>query len=206
MKTYVVVITGASGSVYGLRVVEQLLSAGEAVTLIATMAGREVMAYETGFRLPEVAAPPEPSAAAAQALLGFLELPTASPLRVVDQADLFDASASGSARIDAMVVCPASMGFVGSIASGIAGDLPERAADVMLKERRPLVIVPRETPVSLVHLRNLTSLAEAGAIILPASPAFYHRPSSIDDVVNFVVGKVLDQLAVEHRLFRRWGE
>ena len=200
MKTYVVVITGASGSVYGLRLVEQLLASGNAVTLIATKAGREVMAYETGFSLPPA------GAGAVDALLRFLEVAPPSTLRVVDEGDLFDAAASGSARIDGMVVCPASMGFCGSVAAGLASDLPERAADVMLKERRPLVFVPREAPFSLIHLRNLTSLAEAGAIVVPAAPAFYQRPSSIDDLVDFVVGKVLDQLDVEHHLFRRWGE
>lgn len=200
MATYVVVITGASGSVYGLKLVEQLLAAGQAVTLIVTKAGREVMAYETGFSLPES------SAGAADAVARFLEVTAPSQLRVVPTGDLFDASASGSARIDGMVVCPASMGFCGSIASGLASDLPERAADVMLKERRPLVLVPRETPFSLVHLRNLTALAEAGAVILPAAPAFYNRPGTIDDLVDFVVGKVLDQLGIEHQLSRRWGE
>lgn len=200
MKTYVVVITGASGSVYGLRLVEQLLGAGEAVTLIATKAGREVMAYETGFTMPEAAA------GAADAVARFLEATPSTALRVVDEDDLFDAAASGSARIDGMIVCPASMGFCGSVAAGLASNLPERAADVMLKERRPLVMVPREAPLSLVHLRNLTALAEAGAIVVPAAPAFYQRPSSIDDLVDFVVGKVLDQLGVEHTLFRRWGE
>ena len=200
MKTYVVVITGASGSVYGLRLVEQLLGAGEAVTLIATKAGREVMAYETGFTMPETAA------GAADAVARFLEATPSTALRVVDEDDLFDAAASGSARIDGMIVCPASMGFCGSVAAGLASNLPERAADVMLKERRPLVMVPREAPLSLVHLRNLTALAEAGAIVVPAAPAFYQRPSSIDDLVDFVVGKVLDQLGVEHTLFRRWGE
>jgi 4-hydroxy-3-polyprenylbenzoate decarboxylase len=200
VKTFVVVITGASGSVYGLRLVEQLLASGKSVTLMVTKAGRDVMAYETGFAMPE------PSAGASEAVLRFLELPLSVQLRVVSPDDLFDAAASGSARTDAMVVCPASMGFIGSIAGGLASDLPERAADVMLKERRPLVLVPRETPLSLIHLRNLTSLAEAGAVIVPAMPAFYHRPSSLDDLVNFVVGKVLDQLGVEHTLFRRWGE
>lgn len=199
MKTFVVVITGASGSVYGLRLVEQLLGAGN-VTLIVTKAGRDVMAYETGFAMPETAA------GASEAVLRFLELPPSVPLRVVGPDDLFDAAASGSARIDAMVVCPASMGFVGSIAGGLASDLPERAAGVMLKERRPLVLVPRETPLSLIHLRNLTSLAEAGAVVVPAMPAFYHHPASLDDLVSFVVGKILDQLGVEHTLFRRWGE
>ncbi|MDO8963131.1 MAG: flavin prenyltransferase UbiX [Coriobacteriia bacterium] len=200
MSSYVVTITGASGSVYGLRLVEQLLTAGHTVTLIATKAGRDVMAYETGFVLPAAAD------GASEAVLRFLELPPSVPLRVASPDDLFDAAASGSARIDAMVVCPASMGFCGSVAAGLGADLPERAADVMLKEKRPLVIVPRETPLSLVHLRNLTTLAEAGAAIVPAMPAFYHRPGSLDDLVNFVVGKVLDQLGVEHRLFRRWGE
>ena len=199
MKTYVVVITGASGSVYGLKLVEQLLLSGASVTLIVTKAGREVMAFETGFTCPEA------GPGAAESVLRFLEVPTTASLRLAGQDDLFDAAASGSALIDGVVVCPASMGFCGSIAAGLASDLPERAADVMLKERRPLVLVPRETPFSLVHLRNLTSLCEAGAIVVPASPGFYQKPSSIDDLVDFVVGKALDQLGVEHDLFRRWG-
>lgn len=198
MKTYVVAITGASGSVYGLKLVEQLLSSGNAVTLIVTKAGCEVMAFETGFTFPEK------GPAAVESVIRFLEITATVSLKVVAQDDLFDASASGSARIDGMVVCPASMGFCGSVAGGLASDLPERAADVMLKERRPLVMVPRETPFSLIHLRNLTALAEAGAVIVPACPAFYHRPTTIDDLVDFVAGKVLDQLGVEHDLFRRW--
>lgn len=200
MKTYIVVISGASGSAYGLKLVEQLLVAGNAVTLVATKAGREVTEYETGFTMPDA------GPGAAEAVLRFLELAPTPNLRVVGQGDMFDAAASGSALIDGMVVCPASMGFCGSVAAGLASDLPERAADVMLKERRPLVLVPRETPLSLIHLRNLTALAEAGAIIVPASPAFYQRPASLDDLVDFVVGKVLDQLGVEHHLFRRWGQ
>lgn len=199
MKTYVVVISGASGSVYGLKLVEQLVASGNAVTLIATKAGREVMEFETGFAMPESAV------AAAESVLRFLELTPTPNLRVAGEGELFDAAASGSALIDAMIVCPASMGFCGSVAAGLASDLPERAADVMLKERRPLVLVPRETPFSLVHLRNLTTLAEAGAVILPASPAFYQRPASLDDLVDFIVGKVLDQLGIEHRLFTRWA-
>jgi len=200
VKTYLVVITGASGSVYGLRLVEQLLSAGFAVTLVVTKAGREVAAFETGLAIAEA------PATAAATILRFLELPVTLPLKVAAQDDLFDAAASGSSRIEGMLVCPASMGFCGSIAAGLASDLPERAADVMLKERRPLVLVPREAPFSLVHLRNLTALAEAGAVIVPANPAFYHKPASIDDLVDFVVGKVLDQIGVEHHLFRRWDE
>jgi 4-hydroxy-3-polyprenylbenzoate decarboxylase len=108
--------------------------------------------------------------------------------------------------MDGMIVCPASMGFCGSVANGLASNLPERTADVMLKEHRPLIVVPRETPLSLIHLRNLTTLAEAGAIVVPAMPAFYTRPTTLDEAVNFVVGKVMDVLGVSHDLFARWGE
>ena len=195
MKRYVVIVTGASGSAYGLRLVEQLLEIGE-VTLIFTKAGAEVTAYELGLVLP--------AEGAREAVLRYLELPRDLPLRVVPNDDLFDAVASGSTRLDAAIVAPASMGFVGSLSGGLASDLAERVADVALKEKRRLVVVPRETPLSLIHLRNLTALAEAGATIVPAMPAFYQRPGTVDDMVNFVVGKVLDVLGVEHELFTRW--
>jgi 4-hydroxy-3-polyprenylbenzoate decarboxylase len=201
MGRYTVVVTGASGSVYGMRLTEQLVHAGHEVTFIATDAGREVTAYELAFELPVGNAD-----AASVALATFLELPSAERLRVAYAADAFDAVASGSHRVDGMVVAPASMGFCGSVANSLALDLPERAADVCLKERIPLVLVPRETPLSLQHLRNLVSLTEAGAVVLPAMPAFYHRPRSVDDQVGFVVGKILDVLGIEHALFDRWGE
>lgn len=195
-----VVVTGASGSVYGMRLIEQLVLAGHNVSVCFTDAGREVTAFELGFELPT-----EDARVASVALAAFLELPGADQIRVAYAGDLFDRIASGSHRTDAMVVCPCTMGFVASVAHGLAADLPERAADVMLKERRLLVLVPRETPLSLVHLRNLTAAAEAGAVIVPAMPAFYQRPESIDDMVSFVVGKVLDVLDVENELFKRWG-
>lgn len=198
MARYTVVITGASGSVYGLRLIEQLLVRDHEVTMIMTEAGRDVCGYETGFDLPAE----EP----ARALLRFLELPLDAPLRNACCKDLFDPVASGSHKTDGMIVCPASMGFVAKVASGLADNLPSRAADVCLKERRPLVLVPRETPLSLTHLRNLTAATESGAIVVPASPAFYQRPATLDDAVNFVVGKVLDVLGVDHDLFERWGE
>lgn len=198
MEGCLVVVTGASGSVYGLRLTEVLLRSGVATTFIATRAGSEVMAYETRLTLP--------SSNAAESLLRHLELPDGLPLRVADPDDLFDLAASGSSVADAMVVCPASMGFVASAAAGLASNLPERAADVMLKQRLPLILVPRETPLSLIHLRNLTALTEAGAVILPAVPAFYHKPATVDDMVDFVVGKVLDVLGLEHELYRRWGQ
>lgn len=196
MSRYTVVITGASGSVYGLRLVEQLLSGGAEVTLIVTPRGAEVMAYETGLKLPQ--------SNARDSVLRFLEQRPDMPLRVVADDDMFDAVASGSNSTDGMFVCPCSMGFVGSLAAGIASDLAERAADVALKEHRPLVLVPRETPLGLIHLRNLTTLAEAGAIIVPAMPAFYTRPTSLDDAVSFVVGKALDVLGIPHDLYPRW--
>lgn len=195
MRHHMVVVTGASGSAYGLRLTEQLLRVG-GVTLVFTRTGAEVAAHELGLALPV--------GGAREAVLRFLELPMDLPLRVVDVDDLFDAVASGSNAPDAMIVAPSSMGFVASVAAGLAGDLAERAADVMLKERRPLVFVPRETPLNLIHLRNLTTLAEAGAVIVPAMPAFYQRPGSVDEMVNFVVGKVLDVLGIEHALFERW--
>lgn len=195
MRRYVVIVTGASGSAYGLRLVEQLLEVGE-VTLIFTKAGADMTAYELGLVVP--------SEGARETVLRYLELPRDLPLRVVPDDDMFDAVTSGSSEFEAVVVAPASMGFVGSAAAGLATTLAERAAEVALKERRPLVIIPRETPLSLVHLRNLTTLAEAGATILPAMPAFYQRPGSVDEMVNYVVGKVLDTLGVQHELFTRW--
>ena len=197
MGRYTVVITGASGSVYGLRLIEQLAVAGHEVAVILTQAGREVMAYELEFDLP--------TEDTAVALKRYLELPKDTQLRVAHECDLFDPLASGSHPVDAMIVCPASMGFCAALAGGLARKLPERAADVALKERVPLILVPRETPLSLVHLRNLTALTEAGAIVLPATPAFYQRPESIDDRIDFVVGKILDVLGIEHALVPRWG-
>jgi len=200
MGNCTVVVTGASGSVYGMRLIEQLVLAGHDVSVIFTEAGREVTAVELGFELPT-----QDAAVATVALAAFLELPTAERLRIAYADSLLDAVASGSHHTDAMIVCPCTMGFVGSVAGGTVADLAERAAEVMLKERRLLVLVPRETPLSLIHLRNLTAVAEAGAVIVPAMPAFYQRPESIDDLVNFVVGKVLDVLEVDHGLFKRWG-
>src|SRR5690242_10495997 len=125
---------------------------------------------------------------------------------VFDDADRGAASASGSALNAGMVICPCSMGTLSAISTGASRSLVERAADVALKERRPLVLVPRESPLSAIHLENMLRVTRAGAIVLPAAPGFYHRPSSIDDLVNFVVARVLDHLSIEHQLTTRWGD
>lgn len=197
IRHLVVAITGASGSTYGLRLVSELLRAGCRVSLILTAAGRQVLKHEVGLDWS-----PEISQQRHQVQDHFASI--AVDCLAVD--DFLAGSASGSNPADAMVVMPCSMGTAGRIAAGLSGNLLERAADVMLKERRQLILVPRETPFNTIHLENLLRLARAGAVILPAMPGFYHGPETISDLVDFVVGKVLDQLAVEHDLFLRWGE
>jgi len=192
-----VALTGASGSVYGLRLVEQLCLSGIAVTFTASDSGTQVCREETGLDLSG-----DP-ARAAERLYAHLEVE--SGLEMVHPDDLFCPAASGSAAPDAMIVAPCSMGTLARIAYGISGNLIERVADVMIKERRPLLLVPRETPLSAIHLENMLRLTRAGAQMVPAMPAFYHRPDSVIDMVDFVVGKVLDQLGVGHELYRRWG-
>jgi 4-hydroxy-3-polyprenylbenzoate decarboxylase len=193
----VVAITGASGSVYGLRLVSELLKAGVRISLIMSPAGLQVLNHEAG--LDWVADIKEQRR---QVQDHFASI--AIDCLAID--DFWSGTASGSAAADAMVVIPCSMGTVGRIAAGLSNNLLERAADVMLKERRRLVLVPRETPLNTIHLENLLRLSRAGAVVLPAMPGFYHGPEHMADLVNFVVGKVLDQLEVEHRLFSRWGE
>jgi 4-hydroxy-3-polyprenylbenzoate decarboxylase len=191
-----VAITGASGGIYGVRLVQELLAAGERVSLLVSRCGFAVLKEECG--LDWAGAPGEVE----ERLCDYF---AADRLSYAAEDDFFSPVASGSAAPDAMVVCPCSMGSLARIAAGSSGSLTERAADVMLKEGRPLVLVPRETPLSAIHLENMLKLARLGVRIVPAMPAFYHRPESIADQVNFVVGKVLDQLGVRHDLFRRWG-
>jgi len=197
MSHYVVGITGASGSIYGLRLVEELLAAGGEVNLLLTNAGRQVTAFETGLELPEAFA--ERSAA----LQSYFRAHPHFAHVALD--NFFAPVASGTAAPDAVVICPCSMGTAGRIAAGLSENLLERVADVALKERRELILVPRETPFNQIHLENLLRLSRAGAHILPAMPGFYQRPQSVAEMVNFVVGKVLDSLQIEHQLFKRWG-
>lgn len=188
----IVAITGASGSVYGLRLVERLIERNLTVSLLITQAGRGVMREETAVA---------PDVSDLREHFGR----NAAALRIYDINDLMAPIASGSGAADAMVVCPCSMGTLARISGGISGNLLERAADVMLKERRPLVLVPRETPLNEIHLENMLRLARLGARIVPAMPAFYHHPETLDDIVDFLVGRVLDTLGVAHNLYRRWG-
>lgn len=195
------IMTGASGSAYGMRLSEQLVHLGHDLVFCATGEGQRTCAQELGFELPLGSAE-----AAAIALATFLDLPGTERLRVVYPGDSTESFVGNGHELDAVIVAPASMGFCASVATGVTSDLPERLCDVALKERRPLVVVPRETPLSLIHLRNLTALTEAGALVLPAMPAFHIKPESVDDLISFVAGKVLDVLGIEHSLSTGWGD
>jgi 4-hydroxy-3-polyprenylbenzoate decarboxylase len=197
IRHFVVAITGASGSLYGLRLISELLRSGERVSLILTSAGRQVMNHETGL---EWSAEIKTQRQQVQEYFASIAIDCLA----ID--DFWAGAASGSAAADAMIIVPCSMGTLGRIAAGLSGNLLERAADVMLKERKELLLVPRETPFNKIHLENMLRLSQAGAVILPAMPGFYHGPETIEDLVDFVVGKVLDQLDVQHSLFTRWGE
>src|SRR6478672_13531503 len=193
----VVAITGASGSPYGVRLLDVLLRAGRTVHLVISPAATQVMERELGVKLDLDRFDPA-------ALLGARNVKL-STLHYHHFRDFSAGIARGSFLTAGMVVCPCSMGTVAAIAHGTSENLIHRAADVHLKERRKLIVVPRETPLGLIQLRNLTTLAEAGAVVLPAMPAFYTLPKTVDDLVDFVVGRVCDQLGVEHQLFPRWG-
>jgi 4-hydroxy-3-polyprenylbenzoate decarboxylase len=199
-KTICLALTGASGMPYGLRLLECLLAAGCRVQLLYSPAAQIVARQEMDFELPS-----RPAEAKA-ALLA--RLPAADPemLAVFGREEWFAPVASGSNPPDAMVVCPCSMGTLAGIAQGLSDNLIERAADVVLKESRKLILVPRETPFSIIHLENMLRLARAGAVILPPSPGFYGHPQAVGDLVDFVVARILDQLAVPHALLPRWGE
>lgn len=199
MKTIAVAWTGASGLPYGLRLVDCLLAAGCRVWLMYSQAAQIVAKQETDLVLP--AQPRE-----AQRLLAERFNDTQGLLTVFGRDDWNAPPASGSNPPDAYAICPCTMGTLAEVAAGTAKDLITRAADVALKEGKPLILVPRETPFSAIHLENMLKLARAGATILPPSPGFYHRPADIGGLVDFVVARILDRLAVSHELMPRWGE
>lgn len=198
-RTVTLAWTGASGMPYGVRLLEQLLAAGIHVYVLVSSAGRIVARQEMDIELP---AQPERMA---QVLRGLWpELP--GTLDVFGRDEWFAPVASGSNPADAMVVCPCTMGCLAAISQGLSENLIERAADVSIKEGRRLVLVPRETPFSVLHLENMLRLARMGVVILPPNPGFYHAPEGIADLVDFVVARILDQIGVSHQLFRRWGD
>lgn len=189
MKKIIVGLTGASGSGYFAHLVRALCETETELHLIATKTGEQVFAYETGVPYREQ-----------------VERWKTGTARVIaeDNENLFSAVASGSFRCDGMVILPCSMATAAEIANGISKTLLTRAADVMLKERRPLVLAPRETPLSQIHLENLLRLSRAGAVLLPAMPGFYGRPQTVEDSYDFMAGKALDCLGIENHCYQRW--
>ena len=198
-ETITLALTGASGMPYGIRLLECLLKAKVRVYLLYSQAAQIVARQEMDLSLPARA-----KDAAEFFSLRFDAAP--GQLQVFGREEWFAPVASGSNPADAMVVCPCTMGTLAAIAAGMADNLIERAADVALKEARRLILVARETPLSAIHLENMLKLSRAGAIILPANPGFYHHPQTAQDLVDFVVARVLDHVGIDHGLMPRWGE
>ena len=227
MRDLVVAMTGASGSVYAIRLVEVLIAAGRTVHLTISPAAVEVFKRELGLSLNldqfdmqqilprydqiehdeklKMLKPSGMAGYAASSVFSDSEIFTGKVI-YHHYRDYSAGIASGSFMTDGMVICPCSMGTLASVATGMSQNLIHRAADVHLKERRKLIVVPRETPLSIIALDNMKRLAEAGGIILPAMPGFYHDPKSIPDLVDFIVARICDQLGVQHELMSRWGE
>lgn len=203
MATYVVALTGASGAAYGINLICELLKRSLDVDMIVTETGALIAEHELGLTLGE-----DPAASVIEYLENHditFEKKSAGVLRYFPNDDLTSPQASGSALKKTMIICPCSMGTLARIATGISKDLVERAADCVLKERGTLVVVPRETPLNQIHLENMLRLSQAGAIVAPAMPAFYHGPKTTADMVAFMTGKILDLLEIENDLFKRWN-
>lgn len=191
MKKIIVGLTGASGSAYFLRLIEVLLEYAIDVHVIASEHGSQVLTYETGVTLEDQ-------------IRVWNEKASKATVSLEDNTNMFSAVASGSYRCDGMIIIPCSMSTMAEIAGGITKSLLTRAADVMIKEQRKLVIVPRETPLSTIHLKNMYELSKVGVTILPAMPAFYNHPQTLDDIINHIVGKTLDCIGIDNNNYERW--
>lgn len=187
MKKYIVGITGASGSIYAARLVEELVKRNCEIYLIATDNGKRVFEYELGYGFNH-----------------WIDNLNSKNINICNINDMFFSVASGSFKTDGMIVVPCSMATIGKLASGIADNLLIRAGDVMIKEKRKLILVPRETPLSSIHLRNMLLLSELNVTIMPPMPAFYQHPNSIDDIVNGTIGRILEALEIENNLYYKW--
>lgn len=198
IQTITLALTGASGMPYALRLLEILLAAGKTVYLVYSQAAQIVAQQEMNLNLPS--SPEE-----AQKILCEQFGVSTQQLRVFGKQEWFAPIASGNAVADAMIICPASMGTVAAVAHGLSENLLHRAADVCIKEHRPLIIVPREAPLSALHLENLLKLAQLGCTILPPAAGFYNHPQTIEDMIDFVVARILDQLRIPHSLMQKWG-
>ncbi|WP_235896214.1 flavin prenyltransferase UbiX [Ostreibacterium oceani] len=194
-----VAITGASGGKYALRLLAQLLHAGEQVYLMISQAGLMVLAMEEGLKLSN--RPKEIQ----KRLIDYFQCEP-NQLQVFGEQDWLAPPASGSAKLKGMVIIPCTTGTLGAIAAGVSNCLINRSADVCLKEKKPLIIVVRETPFSSIHLENMLRLSQAGATIMPANPGFYHHPETIMDIIDFMVARVLDHLGVPQQLLEEWGK
>jgi 4-hydroxy-3-polyprenylbenzoate decarboxylase len=197
-QTITLAFTGASGMPYGIRLLEMLLIEGKQVYLLYSQVAQVVAQQEMNLALPS-------RAKEAEMFFNQLYSVPDGQLRVFGREEWFAPVASGSNPADSMVICPCTMGTLAAIAAGMNQKLIERAADVMLKENRQLILVPREMPFSTIHLENMLKLARSGAVILPANPGFYHHPQTIQDMVDFVVARILDHLRIRHTLIPRWG-
>lgn len=198
-RTINLAFTGASGAQYGLRLLQCLVAAGCRVQVMVSRAAQVVMATETDLKLPG-------SPAAMQDALADWAQAQPGQVLVFGREDWFAPPASGSGEKAPLVVCPCSTGTLSALATGASNNLIERAGDVALKERRQLILVPREAPFSEVHLENMLKLTRMGAVIMPASPGFYHKPASVEDLVDFIVARLLDHLGIDQDLMPRWGE
>ena len=198
-RTFTLAFTGASGMPYGIRLLEKLLASGNHVFLMYSQAAQIVAQQEMKLALSS-------RTKEAEEFLSQRFKAKEGQLHVFGREEWFAPVASGSSPTDSMIICPCTMGTLAAVATGLGRNLIERAADVMLKEHHKLILVPRETPFSAIHLENMQKLVQCGAVILPANPGFYHHPESVQDLVDFVVARILDHLNVEHSLIPRWGK